>query len=171
MQFQVPQFIETEDKIIGPLTLRQFFYIAGGLGLCFTLYFTVQLWLFVVISAFILGLTIALAFVKVNGKGLPGVLLSAFNFYWHPQTYVWQPDQPALPKTDQTMKSAGGGFSLEKVVAGFALKNAWRYLQTGSKAPEEAKLPVMVEVKTKETYQVVRELTGERRVARRIDYR
>ena len=30
MQFQVPQFIETEDKVVGPLTLRQFMYIAGA---------------------------------------------------------------------------------------------------------------------------------------------
>src|SRR3989338_737591 len=27
MQFQVPQFIEVEDKIFGPLTLKQFFYV------------------------------------------------------------------------------------------------------------------------------------------------
>ncbi|TSC61742.1 MAG: SsrA-binding protein, partial [Parcubacteria group bacterium Athens0416_74] len=32
MQFQVPQFIEVEDKIVGPLTFKQFVFIAGGLG-------------------------------------------------------------------------------------------------------------------------------------------
>jgi len=169
MQFQVPQFIEMEDKIIGPLTLRQFFYIAGGVGLCFLFYFVTQLWIFAVFSVFILGLTIALAFVKVNGRALTRVLLDAFNFYWNPQIYVWQPEQPTLPKNEQTLKTAEGGFSLEKVVAGFALKNAWRYLQTGSKAPEEEKPEV--EVKTKEAYQVVHAISGERRVARRVDYR
>lgn len=170
MQFQVPQFIESEDKIIGPLTLRQFFYISGGIGLCFLLYFTVQVWLFAVFSVLIMGLTVSLALVKVNGRNLTKVVLDAFHFYWNPQVYVWQPEQPALPKNEQTLKGAPGGFSLEKVVAGFALKNAWRYLQTGSKAPEEEKLPE-VEVKTKEAYQVVHALSGERRVARRVDYR
>ncbi|TSC80302.1 MAG: hypothetical protein G01um101429_152 [Parcubacteria group bacterium Gr01-1014_29] len=31
-QFQVPQFIEVEDKIFGPLTTKQFFYLLGGGG-------------------------------------------------------------------------------------------------------------------------------------------
>lgn len=170
MQFQVPQFIEMEDKIIGPLTLRQFFYISGGLGLSFLLYFTVQTWLFAIFSIFIMGITVSLALVKVNGRHLTNILLDAFHFYWGPQTYVWQPEQPALPKNEQTLKEAGGGFSLEKVVAGFALKNAWRYLQTGSKAPEDEKSPE-VEIKTKEAFQVVHVLSGERRVAKRVDYR
>jgi len=39
MQYQVPQFIEIEDKIFGPLTLKQFLYLAGGGGLCL-LFFT-----------------------------------------------------------------------------------------------------------------------------------
>jgi hypothetical protein len=34
MHYQVPQFIEIEDKIFGPLTLKQFIYLAGGVGLC-----------------------------------------------------------------------------------------------------------------------------------------
>ncbi len=33
MEYQVPQFIEVEDKIIGPLTLKQFIYVAGASGL------------------------------------------------------------------------------------------------------------------------------------------
>src|SRR3989344_2665997 len=32
MEYQVPQFIEVEDKIIGPLTLKQFIYLAGEAG-------------------------------------------------------------------------------------------------------------------------------------------
>ena len=35
MQFQVPQFIEVEDKIFGPLTFKQFVYVAGGAGLAY----------------------------------------------------------------------------------------------------------------------------------------
>lgn len=37
MQFQVPQFIEVEDKIFGPLTFKQFVYIAGGVALMYLL--------------------------------------------------------------------------------------------------------------------------------------
>ncbi|TSC59774.1 MAG: Uncharacterized protein LiPW15_794 [Parcubacteria group bacterium LiPW_15] len=168
MQFQVPQFIETEDKIIGPLTLRQFFYIAGGAALILASYFALQFWLWIIVTLLIAAVSVGFAFVVINGKPLPKLLLAAFNFYWNPQIYAWQPEQPALPKTEENMKKAG--FSLEKIVAGMALNNAWRYLQTGSKAPEEQKAEP-VEVKTKEVYQVFREITGERKVAKRVDYR
>ena len=30
MRFQLPQFIETETKLVGPFTLKQFIYLAGG---------------------------------------------------------------------------------------------------------------------------------------------
>ena len=30
MQYQVPQFIEVEDKIFGPLTFKQLVYVVGG---------------------------------------------------------------------------------------------------------------------------------------------
>ncbi len=33
MRFEVPQFIDVEDKIFGPFTFKQFLYLAGGAGL------------------------------------------------------------------------------------------------------------------------------------------
>jgi len=168
MQFQVPQFIETEDKIIGPLTLKQFFYLAGGTALVLASYFALQIWLWIVVSLFIIVIAVGFAFISINGKPLPKILLAAFNFYWSPQIYVWQPEQPTLPKTEENVKKAG--FSLEKIVAGMALKNTWRYLQTGSKAAEEPK-PEAAQIKTKEVYQVFHEITGERKIAKRVDYR
>lgn len=170
MQFQVPQFIETEDKIIGPLSLRQFLFLAAGFGCGFIFYFLVQLWLWIALMIFFVGGSAALAFVNVNGKTLAKVLSSAATFYWNPRTYVWQPKQPALPKTSENIGPTKEGFSIEKVVAGMALKSAWRYLQTGSKAPEEQK-PAEEQIKTKEVYQAFREITGERRIAKRVDYR
>ena len=38
MQFSVPQFVEVEDKIIGPLTLKQFLVLLGGGFVVFVLY-------------------------------------------------------------------------------------------------------------------------------------
>jgi hypothetical protein len=45
MRFQVPQFIEVEDKIFGPLTVKQFIYLAGGAGLVFILYHFLPTWI------------------------------------------------------------------------------------------------------------------------------
>lgn len=170
MQFQVPQFIEAEDKIVGPLSLRQFLYVAAASGLVFLLYLTVQTWLWLILSLFILSLGIALAFVQINGRPLSAVIFSATKFYWQPQNYVWQPENQTLPKTEATLRDvAGGGFSLEKIIRGISLKSAWRYVQTGSK--EKAEAAERKQAPQSERYEVFRALRGERQAARRVDYR
>ena len=47
MRFEVPQFIEVEDKIFGPFTWKQFIYLAGGAGAAVTLYLMLPFFLFV----------------------------------------------------------------------------------------------------------------------------
>ena len=169
MQFQVPQFIDTEDKIVGPLSIRQFLYIVVAAGLSTLLYFTVQMWLWAILSIPLLGLGIAMALVKVNGRPFSKLLMAGFSYYWKPQTYVWQPEQPHQPKTPETMReSFGAAFSPEKLLAGMALKKVWGTVQTGSKpAPEQKPLPKNGD----EHFLVFQKITGENRAAKRIDYR
>lgn len=89
-QFQVPQFIETEDKIVGPLTIRQFLYLAAAAAIAFLLFFFVELWLWLIFAA-IFGFIAALfAFVKVNGRSFEKIILVAFKYYWGPRLYLWQ---------------------------------------------------------------------------------
>jgi hypothetical protein len=38
MQFHIPQYIDIEDKLFGPLTLKQGIYVAGGLGAAYLIY-------------------------------------------------------------------------------------------------------------------------------------
>jgi len=161
MQFQVPQFIEVEDTIVGPLTLRQFIYVVIAGGISTFLYFSVQAWLWIALSIVLFGLALSLAFIKINGRPFSGVIVSALRFYWQPQTYTWQPESEG-PRTPEAI--SGRGFSIENIVAGLSLKNAWRNLQTGT----ATKKPVR---QLKERYEIFRRATGERRAARRIDYR
>jgi hypothetical protein len=96
MQYQVPQFIDTEDKLVGPFSLRQFAFI-GAAGLISAIcYFFVQTWLFVIVAIITLGGAVALSFVKINGRPLIKVIISAFNFYWKPQIYIWKADHPVV---------------------------------------------------------------------------
>lgn len=169
MQFQIPQFIETEDKIVGPLTLKQFIFLAVPGGLSFLMYLFLQTWLWFMLSLPIVGLGIAIAFVKINGQPMSKVVSNAISFYFQPQAYVWQPKNPVLPKNESTLKETlGEGFSLESVVRGLALKNAWRYIQTGSKAKKETAQPTP---EGKERYQIFTRASGERKAAKRVDYR
>ncbi len=168
MQFQVPQFIETEDKIVGPLSLRQFIYVAIGVGASAVLYFILQLWVWLVLSLPIVGGAIAFAFVKVNGRPFAQLFRSALFFYWKPQRYVWQPANPALPKTEENMRSVSGGSSLERILSGLALKSAWQSVQVGSKDSAQAAARTLGRLK--ERYEAVERISGERRAMKRVDY-
>ena len=177
MQFQVPQFIESEDKIIGPLTIRQFIYVVIAGGFCFALYFTVKTWVFVFLSAIFMGAALALGMVKISGRPLTHIVRAAFSFYWKPQLYLWQSKHSELPRHQATLESLsvlggqaplrqGYGGQAGSPAAGGALRGAWQKLQTGSKMSNQQFLD-----KTDERYQIYQKLTGDRHAAKRIDYR
>ena len=164
MQFQVPQFIETEDKVVGPLTLRQFMYIAGAGAASAVLYFTVASWLWFLFTIILLGGAIGIAFVKIGGRPLSNVIMSALGFYWRPQTYIWKSEESSSV-TRGTEEE--GGISLENIIAGAALHKHWENLQTGQKAPEVK----TVENRMNTRYQILNRITGARAAAKRVDYR
>lgn len=168
MQYQVPQFIEAEDKIVGPLSLKQFLYLSGGAGVSMMFFFFVDIWLWAILSVFIFGFAAALALIKINGRPFGRVFLSAIAFYWQPQTYVWQPETPDLPKNKETVRSTSG-LSLESIVAGMALRSAWEKVQVGSKASGDKATRTIT--RAKERYEIFHKITGDRQVAKRIDYR
>jgi|GEM_PF-4104103 len=89
MQFQIPQFIETESKIIGPLTLKQFGYIAGAGLIIFLLFFTLKMIVWIFLSVIIGSLGLALAFLKYNGQKFPSILISILKYIWKPKFYIW----------------------------------------------------------------------------------
>lgn len=90
MQFNVPQFIEIEDKIIGPLTLKQFMYLAIGGAICFMLYFVLKVGFFIVVTIIVMGFCAMLAFLKINGRPFPHFLKNFVSFALRPKIYVWQ---------------------------------------------------------------------------------
>lgn len=89
MQFQVPQFIEVEDKIFGPLTFRQFVYVGGGLGTAYLIWRIAPFFLAVPLIIAIVGLAVALAFMQVNGRPFITGLESAFYYLLKGKLYLW----------------------------------------------------------------------------------
>lgn len=70
MKFQVPQFIETETKLIGPLTLRQFLFVAGGVSMTAVAWILLSGIFFGAVALVVLSFFGALAFMKVDGQPL-----------------------------------------------------------------------------------------------------
>lgn len=89
-QFVVPQFIDVEDKVIGPITVRQFIIILVGAGLDFIAYklsdFSLFIFWFVIISV----LTFFIAFIKINGRPIHYFLLNVLQTNRKPKLRVWQ---------------------------------------------------------------------------------
>ena len=95
------QFIEIEDKIIGPFTIKQFIYIAVGAALCFVLFFALKFWVWILIATPIMGLAIALAFVKINGRPLAVLFISGFKHFWQPRLYIWKKTKVSMIKKEK----------------------------------------------------------------------
>ncbi|MEK7506663.1 MAG: PrgI family protein [Patescibacteria group bacterium] len=96
MRFQVPQFIETESKIVGPFTLKQFLFIAPGVGIVFLLRYAFTSFAYwVLVSLPILALALALAFYKIDGMPLPSYLVKAFTFMLGTKKYTFRKDESA----------------------------------------------------------------------------
>ena len=91
MEYQVPQFIEVEDKIFGPLTLRQFIYMAGGAGLCAILIIYLHIIGFI-LSIPVAVFALALSFYKINSKSFIEILEAGFNYYVGGRLYLWKKD-------------------------------------------------------------------------------
>lgn len=88
-QYKVPQKIDLEDKIVGPLTLIQFFQLAVG-GL--VLYLFLQLFdteLFLAAGIPVTIATLAIAFVRINDQPLTHFIAAGWKYWKTPKEQVW----------------------------------------------------------------------------------
>ena len=98
MRFDVPQFIDVEDKIFGPLTFHQFVYLAGGAGLAFLFFKLLPFFFGFLLAAPIIVLALGLAFYKVNEKPLINTIEAAFNYGVRDKLYIWKKEKQAKGK-------------------------------------------------------------------------
>jgi hypothetical protein len=96
MDYQVPQFVDVEDKIFGPLTFKQFVYLAGGIGIVVGCLLYLPLFIGVLLAIPAAGLAGALAFYKMNGKPFIDILESGFNFFLSKRLYLWKKEKHSV---------------------------------------------------------------------------
>lgn len=89
MQYQVPQFLDVEDKIAGPFTFKQLIYLGGGAGL---LYLSIRYIPFVgwLVGFALLGFGVALAFYRPNNRPFVVRLEAMFNYFRSHRLYLWR---------------------------------------------------------------------------------
>lgn len=89
-QFVVPQFIDVEDKIFGPITVRQFLILLIAGLLDFLAFKLADFALFIMLLILFSSLSLILAFVKVNGQTFHYFLLNLFQTSKKPSLRVWK---------------------------------------------------------------------------------
>jgi len=99
-QFTVPQFIDVESKIIGPITTRQFLIFLSAALLIAGSYKIFSFTVFLVIAIFVLILAGAFAFLKVNGRPFHFFVLNAVQTVRRPRLRVWNNRTLAVEKIE-----------------------------------------------------------------------
>ncbi len=112
MRFQVPQFIEVDDKIFGPLTLKQFIYLVGGGGLSFLIYVLLDsLLLSALPILLIMAISAAFAFYKVNNKPFVNVLEAAFKYYFGNKLFIWKKGRSKASGVSENQNNEAGDYA------------------------------------------------------------
>jgi hypothetical protein len=101
MQFEVPQFIEIEDKIFGPLSWRQFLYLGGGIGFAVALFLKTHILIFIFIGLPVALLSGALAFYPVNNRPFSYFLEAVVNYFTKDRLYLWRKSEPIIHKQSE----------------------------------------------------------------------
>lgn len=90
-QYKVPQNVEAEDKIIGPLTFKQFIYALMGAGwglLSFAIFKSVPA-LMIIIGGPPTILFMLLAFYSRDGQNFEQLLIALVGFFANPRRRTW----------------------------------------------------------------------------------
>jgi uncharacterized membrane protein len=90
MQFKVPQFIDVEDKLFGPLTFKEFAYLAGGGGLVYVIYKLLPIWMALPLMFIVAGFAAALTFYKINGKPFIYYVQAGLLYSIKSKLYIWK---------------------------------------------------------------------------------
>jgi len=100
-QFTVPQFIDVEDKIFGPITVRQFVIILTAFMLSAIAYKLADFALFLTLTFLFFVVGGIIAFLKINGRPFHYFVLNFIQTLKKPKVRVWN---NKLLKTDKELR-------------------------------------------------------------------
>ncbi len=109
-KFVVPQFIDKEDKILGPITVRQFLICIGATFAAFIEYRILTLPYFIAMFIPTAGLAGVFAFLRVNGQPFHIFFINFLQTTVRPKLRVWHKEltdselKAILKKPDEAPK-------------------------------------------------------------------
>jgi len=88
-RYVVPQFIDVEDKILGPMTIRQFSIILLDALIMFIVFKLSSLGLMLLINLPLLAIGLVFAFMRVNGQPFHFFMLNVLQTRSRPNIRIW----------------------------------------------------------------------------------
>ena len=92
-QFVVPQFIDSEDKIIGPVTVRQFIIMLVTILTDAVFYKLLPFSWFIFVGVVVLAFGGIVAFARINGMPFHYFLLNISQTFRRPGLRVWDKEK------------------------------------------------------------------------------
>lgn len=161
--FQVPQFIDQKPKIVGPLTLKQFAFLAVATLLSFFAYYTFSFFLWIIISIFLEAFAILLAFGKINGQDSASILKAMFSFFTQPRMFIWERNfsTKIAEEKSRALKEARESVGIQQKLKSIALN-----ITTGKVLSPKT----FRDNQKKEGFQSAIFSTGETKLVKKVDY-
>lgn len=131
MRFEVPQFINLEDKLFGPFTFMQSIYLVGGGGIVFAIHKMFPTFVTVLVGVPIAAFSLALVFYKPNGRPFMKMVEAFILYSFTQKFYLWRrrdqqpgamdivqvhekfPEEGSLQKEDKRRKISDLAWSLD----------------------------------------------------------
>lgn len=141
MQYGVPQFIDVEDKIVGPFTAKQTLYLMLGGGFLILIFTFFTMGFFAIAVIFIVPLTLLFAFYKPKGITVAQFLANFAKYYSSNHLYIWRRENSgSIFKAVQKKKKASVEVEAKTVTRSKIRELAWVLdTSTAVSVPYEAK--------------------------------
>jgi len=144
MPIKIPQNVDKEDKLVGPLTLKQFLYLLGGSAFIFVTYqYHIQGYLFfaefIAISFVWAAMAVSLAFAKINGRPFVTFVATALTYATAPKRRLWHRDNilPPTVRVGSRRRSEPSATSATKDTSQSRIEQLAHILDTGGRINTE----------------------------------
>jgi len=146
VRYQVPQYLEVEDKIFGPFTLKQFLFAAGGLGGAYALWASLPSPLNFIGGGLAAVLCAALGFGQMNGRPFLVMVESMVSYVFSRKLFLWRkvprPVEQVATESAETSSIVVPRLSdskLKELAWGLDIQETLSYAKTEDEPPEPGK--------------------------------
>jgi len=130
MLFNVPQYIDIEDKIVGPLTAKQLGWLIAMGVILLIMWNMLSKPLFFLLGLPVVLIFVSLAFFRPYGQSLGSFLLFGVMYFFRPKVYFWKRTSQKEAHVVRKGKTAESG-PKDKRMTSESLRNLAQLIDSG----------------------------------------